>query len=382
LTRKPLPISKYIDVEKRTVDAIGKIVAQLSHNKIDRYSSLLGFDACIDHIVRIVKNKKENSDPEFFSRSSQFGEFLVNQGNRSCGVELRNQVSKIGGNMVITANALGNLGVKVNCIGTFGLPDILPVFRSMSPNCSLHTVGETISATALEFTESKVIMFDPGPYCELSWNGIKELLGIEHLKQLFTGKQLISFLNWSEIENSSLIWQGILDEMLPLLLPSESPELFFTDLSDCSRKSKKEILLALNLLGRFRKYSKVILSLNRNEAGLIAEALDLPANSSDKEFIKSLYDRTKIDIITIHQTADALAYDGFVFEKCDTFYCKEPVILTGGGDNFNAGFGFAQLLGFDLFDTLVVANAVSGYYVKNGTSPDNNQLMAFLQQNM
>jgi hypothetical protein len=251
----------------------------------------------------------------------------------------------------------------------------------MSPNCSLHTIGDTISATALEFNNSKVIMFDPGPYNNLTWEGIKNILGIERIEQLISGKQLISFLNWSEIENSSQIWEGVLDEILPSIVQTGEKPFFFSDFSDCSRRSKKEIQFAIELLGRFRNYFKVIISLNQNEAGLIAWASDRQEFSSDEEFIKELFGAINTDVLVIHRTKDALAYDGVAYEKCDTFFCKEPKILTGGGDNFNAGFCYALFQNFNLFQSLLVANAVSGSYVKTGISPDVNKLIDFLQSN-
>ena len=168
-------------MNKRISDAIPEIVSKLSRNKYSERSAFLGFDACIDNIVRIVRDKSGNNLTEYFSDSNQFGEFLLNLDNKSCGVELETKLSKIGGNMVITGNALGNLGIRVECVGTFGFPEILPVFRTMSSNCSLYTIGDTISATALEFNNSKVIMFDPGPYNNLTWEGIKDLLGIEKI---------------------------------------------------------------------------------------------------------------------------------------------------------------------------------------------------------
>lgn len=70
-----------------------------------------------------------------------------------------------------------------------------------------------------------------------------------------------------------------------------------------------------------------------------------------------------------------------IFETFDTFFCKEPTILTGGGDNFNAGYCFSRICDFDLFQSLVVANAVSGYYVRTGISPDVDKLIEFLYQN-
>ena len=341
-------------------------------------SAFLGFDACIDSIVRIVREKNGKIATSYFSGSDQLGEFLINLENKSCGLELDTRLSKIGGNMVIMGNALGNLGIQTECVGTFGLPDILPVFRTMSANCSLHTIGETITATALEFNNSKVIMFDSGPYDNLTWEGIKETIGIQRIKQMISGKRLISFVNWSEIENSSQIWKGFLDDILPGVINILEKPFFFTDFSDCSRKSKVEIQEAVDLLGRFRNYFKVHVSLNQNEASLIAKALDLSESKSDEEFIKALFSICNADVLVIHRVNDALAYDGFSFEKCDTFLCQEPKILTGGGDNFNAGFCYTLFGNYSLLESLVIANAVSGSYVRTGESPDINNLIKFL----
>ena len=365
-------------MKKRIFDTIPDILSQIGRNNITDRNAFMGFDACIDTIFRIVREKKDNEVSDYFNDSSQFGEFLIKLNNKSCGVELQTKLSKIGGNMVITGNALGNLGVSVECVGTFGLPEILPVFHTMSVNCTLHTIADTISATALEFDNSKVIMFDPGPYNNLTWEVIKNLLGIEKIKKLISGKQLISFLNWSEIDNSSQIWEGVLNEILPSIIPRETKTFFFTDFSDCSRRSKQDIQFAIRLLGRFREYFKTIISLNQNESDLISKALGVPEYKSDEEFVKALFRAINSDVLVIHRTKDALAYDGTVYEKCDTFFCKEPTILTGGGDNFNAGFCFAQLIGLDIFQSLVVSNSVSGYYVKTGISPDADSLVVFL----
>jgi hypothetical protein len=367
-------------LNQKIKENIRDVVSQLQQARKSDHTAFLGFDACIDNLVRVVREKDGNDISSFFTSSNQFGEFLINMDNKSCGVELQTKLSKIGGNMVITSNALGNLGVKVDCAGTFGIPEILPVFREMSPNCSLLTIGETISATALEFNNSKVIMFDPGPYNHLTWQSIKDLLGIEKIKQLLSGKQLVSFLNWSEIENSSQIWEGVIDEILPSIGQTGQKPYFFSDFSDCSRRSKPDIQNAIMLLGRFRNYFMVTLSLNQNEAGLIAGALDVDQSISDEEFVKLLFTAVDVDTLVIHRTNDALAFDGVKYEKCDTFFCENPKILTGGGDNFNAGFCFALLNEFGLDKSLIIANAVSGLYVEKGVSPKVDDLIEFLKQ--
>ncbi|MEG1516623.1 MAG: carbohydrate kinase, partial [Clostridia bacterium] len=58
----------------------------------------------------------------------------------------------------------------------------------------------------------------------------------------------------------------------------------------------------------------------------------------------------------------------------------EPNILTGGGDNFNAGFSFGILLGLEMFPSLLLGNVVAGYYVTYGRSPDRSQLVRWLEK--
>jgi sugar/nucleoside kinase (ribokinase family) len=132
-------------------------------------------------------------------------------------------------------------------------------------------------------------------------------------------------------------------------------------------------------LGRFKDFFKVILSLNQHEADLIARAMGLLNSKQDEEFVEKLFGLVKVDILVIHRTNDALSYNGESYEKCDTFFCDEPKILTGGGDNFNAGFCYSLLNDLNPFQSLLVANAVSGSYVKSGISPNLIDLIAFLK---
>lgn len=369
-------------MDDKLKSALPDILSKLGKSDAVFKSAFVGFDACIDYIMRIVRERDGKGSAGFFSSSEEFGNFLIKLENKSCGIELQTKLSKIGGNMVIMANALGNLNVKVECVGTFGLPDILPVFKTMSENCTLHTIADTINASALEFERSKVIMFDPGPYNHLTWENIKNAMGVDRLREMVSGKQLISFVNWSEIENSSQIWKGFLDEVFAGSENSGAKPFFFTDFSDCSRKSKQEIQYALDLLGRFRNHFKVNLSLNQNESELIAKAVGINAEVADEEFVKALFNVCNSDVLIIHRVNDALAYDGLSFEKCDTFLCEDPAILTGGGDNFNAGFCYSLFLKLNLFQSLLLANAVSGSYVKSGISPDIAKLIRFLEQKM
>lgn len=368
-------------MERKDHKILGDVIRKLNERKDIYRDAFFGFDACIDYLVRVVKEKKGKEDSAFFNESSQFARFISDLNDKSCGIELHTKLSKPGGNMFITSNALGNLGVKSECVGTYGFPEILPVFKAASPNCSLHTIGETINATALEFDSSKVIMFDPGPYDNLSWESIRDSIGAEQLTKMIKGKKLVSFLNWSEIAGSTEIWRGFLNEIISNTFRNGNKSWFFTDFSDCSRKTADEIKEVIGLLGQLRSYFSVCLSLNQKEADLVATAFGLKNGGDDKAFITRLASYTNTDILIIHRLNDAISFDGAGFSKSDTFLCSEPRILTGGGDNFNAGFCYALLSDLDQAESLLVANAVAGCYVRNGVSPDTENLAEFLREN-
>lgn len=360
-------------------NSVLKIISEIGNFKRDDVPALLGFDACIDIIVRIVRSRNKDNSPEYFISTSEIGDFLSNLGGRSCGLELETKISRPGGNMAITANALGLLGVKTECIGTFGYPEILPVFRNISHNCSLTSVAETITATALEFDVSKVIMFDPGPYKDLNARTLRDVLGTAAIRQKAEGKVLTAFLNWSEIENSSEIWRWFLTSVFPCI-PHVKGRVFFTDLSDCSRKSPDQIREAMSLLWEFRKYFRVVLSLNVNESIIVAKALGISHKLPEESFIKELHYACNCDLLLIHRIKDSIAFDGSEYTACETFFCEDPKILTGGGDNFNAGFCYSTFFDLDLFQSLLLANAVTGFYVRQGYSPEAGDLLKFLKE--
>jgi hypothetical protein len=365
-------------VEGKFRNSVLKIISEVENFDRKDVPALMGFDACIDTLVRIISYRNEDDTAGYFNSTAELGDFLKNLGTRSCGLELETKVSRPGGNMVITANALGLLGVRSDCIGTFGYPEILPVFRNISPYCSLYSVADTITATALEFDVSKVIMFDPGPYKCLDSKTLREVLGTESIRKMAEGKFLTAFLNWSEIENSTEIWTWFLNAIFPRISPVKG-RVFFTDLSDCSRKSKEQIREVMSLLWKFRKYFRVILSLNVNESIIVAKALGISHHLPDESFIKELHYACNCDLLLIHRIKDSIAFDGSEYNSCETFFCKDPKILTGGGDNFNAGFCYSTFFNLDLYQSLLLANAVTGFYIQSGHSPELNDLNRFLE---
>ena len=61
---------------------------------------------------------------------------------------------------------------------------------------------------------------------------------------------------------------------------------------------------------------------------------------------------------------------------------NRPYVSIGGGDHFNAGLVFALENGFSLEESLYIASAVSGSYVRTGAAPTLLDLVRFLTRSL
>jgi hypothetical protein len=338
----------------------------------------LGFDGFLDCIMRVVKNKTNQDEYDFFSSMEEFGSYIIGKSGKSCNIELKEQVTKIGGNMPILANAMGKLGFRVNCVGAMGYPKLKEQFSMISENCTLISVAEPGYTNALEFDDGKVLLAKMENLEQITWKSIIEIVGLDRLRGLFAESQLIGMLNWSEIEHSSDLWDGILNEIIPFNAPKKEQFLLF-DICDCSKRNKVSISYALKQIERFAEHYTVILSMNENESRLVYQTLYDDKLCDDLECIgKRIYSRINIDILVVHPIKYSIAWDKNGMHKVDGIFIKNPKLSTGGGDNFNAGFCTGLLLKLDMPSTLLLANAMSSYYVKHGHSPDMEQLWQFL----
>ncbi len=360
-------------------------------NAIDSISSMgfllnskeatIGFDGFIDCIVHVIRSKKDKDNFTLFHQIDEFGTYLTSKKGKSCTIELKKQLSKIGGNMPIFANALGTLGVRVNCIGAMGYPEILDEFKKMTRNnCTLYSIADPGYTMALEFNDGKIMFAQMKSVEDITWSSVKATVGLDKLKFFSQNSNILGMVNWSEVENSSDIWEGILNEVMIDHIPDKNQIMYF-DLADCSKRHKEDIRNAVDIIGRFSKHCKVILSMNENESKIVFEALYPDERYPELSYAGDrIFERAGADVLIIHPRDCSAAWTKRGSYKIDNFYIQEPKISTGGGDNFNAGLCIAQLMGLDMASSLTLGNAASGFYVKNGYSPNIKQIVDFLKE--
>ncbi len=343
-------------------------------------SATVGFDGFVDAVVRIVRDRDHGGQPIHFAAKSDFGRHLIDRAAHNSSFELTNVLTKIGGNMPITAHALGRLGVRVNCIGMMGRPTLHPLFGEMDENCTLHSFAEPTHSTALEFDDGKVLLANGASLSEITWSMLHEAFGTEALTALYRDADAVGFANWGEIDHATEIWEGIEREVLQGL-PGGKHRVALFDLADSSRRSAADAARLAALIGRMSATHETILCLNLSEVFCLGDLLGCHTSGAAAEAAGSaVFGALDVHTLIVRHPRTAIAWTKAGVTTADTFYVERPLLSTGGGDNFNAGYCFARLAGFDTPLALVVAAAVAGFYVTTGNSPTLPQLSRFLRE--
>lgn len=348
--------------------------------RLGEKKAVAGLDGFIDSIVKVI-DYKTDAGPVFFNTIEEFGKYITNKKGSGFSLESEELFRKLGGNMPIMANAMGSMGVSVNCIGAFGIPSIAPVFSGMHCRCRLFSFTNPGFTTAIEFTDGKMMLAQMTDLNHADWSTIKNALGLDTIIGLFTESDLVCLVNWSELDHSNEIWEGILKEVLLPMLQKSDGKNFFFDLSDCSKRSVESISTALTLISQFNFYGKVTLSLNRNESEIVYKTLFNEDAAGKMESVgQRLFSKLKVDTLVIHSAKTSMAWDQSGFYEIEPEYMANPLISTGAGDNFNAGYCIAMLLGGNVTYSIMLANMVANRYMSTGLSPDLNSLQAYISK--
>lgn len=368
--------------EKREQLEILEIIRNRAYRLSDK-TITMGFDGFIDSVVKVIRHKDHRRGTTYFESIKDFGDYIVEKGQKNFSLELEELTTKLGGNMPIMANAVALLGPSVACIGPLGYPSIHKVFSQMPPNCCLHSFANPGVSKVIEFKSGKMMLAEMESLNRISWEFIRETVGLKTFQKLFAKSDLIALLNWSELDNSTEIWKGLLRDVLPESSSGKRPVGFF-DLADCSKRTDERINEAMQLIRDFSVYWDVVLSLNLNEASIVHAVLT--QNKSGEKNVEvmceEIFEKMNINTVIIHYAKQSVARDSEGLHKRDSFFIKVPSISSGSGDNFNAGFCMGQLLGFDTGTSLVLGHATSNLYMQSAQSPGVPEVLNFLSGNL
>ncbi len=334
-------------------------------------SAFVGLDGFVDDILHVV-DKRETADKYLrLPTIAQLAERLAVAAGKSTNIELVSQMTKLGGNGPIMANALASFGLKVTYLGNLGFPSLHPVFADFAKRAEVCSIAEPAYTNALEFQDGKIMLGKLESLKEVNWQNIQARFGRDKFVSHFSTAQLVGFVNWTMLTAMSDIWAAVLKEICPGMKGPRRK--LFIDLADPEKRTNEDIARALELIAAFQQYFDVILGLNEKEGYEIAANLGLKSNNHTPEGLlklcQEIHLRIHVDSIVIHPTAYALASGPDGTALVEGPFTPKPKITTGAGDHFNSGFCLGKLLGFSTEGSLLTGVTTSGFYVRTGQSP-------------
>lgn len=349
-------------------------------------SALVGFDGFTDNIIEVVKTRESLDKYTPMKQIEELGHRILESSSVSCNIELITKRTKIGGNGPILANALLAAGHLVSFIGAIGDNGIEPLFQDFAKKChKVFTLAKSARTDALEFEDGKVLLGKHNSIIHIDYQKIISIVGKETLIELLDEAKIFVSANWTMLPLTNQIWENLQKEILPFLSHKSDPKdsrYLFIDLADPRKREDKDLLTALNLLKNWGPTHKVILGLNASEAARVADLLKITSSFENQDSAKLVAKKIKqiinLDTCLIHTKQYVVACNDNEEIVAQSPYCQSPIITTGAGDNFNAGFCSALLYNFNLNDSVILAIATAGYYIRHGNSPNNDQVQEFL----
>ena len=148
----------------------------------------------------------------------------------------------------------------------------------------------------------------------------------------------------------------------------------FIDLADPEKRTREDILRALEFIAAFQQYFDVVLGLNEKESYEIGNVLGLSTGDHSPEGLlklcREMHLRVRVDTLVIHPTAYALASGPTGAALVQGPFTPKPKITTGAGDHFNSGFCLGKLLGFPTDRSLLTGVTTSGFLRPHRPKPE------------
>jgi hypothetical protein len=353
----------------------------------EKPSALIGFDGFTDTLSNVVDKRLNPNLFTSLKTIKELGNRILEAKDVSCNLELVVKDIKIGGNAPILASALIKQNHCVNFIGTIGENQIIePLFQDMASKCqSVISLGKSSQTDALEFEDGKILFGKMQELLHINFEHILKIVELKNLIALVDKSDLFVSANWTMISFMNEIWSNLKTKVLPLISSrnNSNKRYFFVDLADPKKRENKDLLEAMEHLKTWPPTHRVILGLNASEFERISTLYKLSFSLKTNKQVIEAAENLRLNLGLFAVVIHTKLFCAVVSEKekfyHSTPYCKSPKITTGAGDNFNAGFCSGLLYGFNLNHCLIMAIATAVFYIKNGKSPFNEDLVAFLK---
>ena len=352
-------------------------ISDYFENEIKDKRTTFGLDGFVDEVWQVLAKRTGRTDYVLFERMRDFAKSVYDIGEGGYANEIIRKRRSNGGFVTNTGNAAGRLGANPTFVGMFGKNNIDPVFEKFKKAYNLISVADPAICQIFEFTDGKLML----PYIEVAmdftWEALCASIPWEKLAAAMDA-DIVAIGYWSQLPDFDNIITGLCKNFL---IGGRCKRLFY-DFADLRKRDRKSLEQTLKILASFNDKIPMSLSLNEHEAGLLFsynnQNFDWGNPESACENIAYVHEKIGLDELIVHTPYFAVAATAMEgVEVVMQRYCNNPVITTGAGDNFNGGYIAASLAGtLTLKERLLVGNAATGFYIRNGYSPDKSEMLS------
>lgn len=356
--------------------------------------ALIGFDGFIDSIIHLVSQRR-SMELDDFERLETIPAFATRVGmaaGKSANIEMVIREQRFGGNGPLMAGALGRLGMGVTYIGAVGQEDapetLSPVYEEFASRCeTVIPVAAPGHTDALEFEDGKVMLGKPQNIQSVTWERLKETVGLERIEGYCRGAAVVGVVNWVMMGGVEGIWRGLMTDVLSKMAQADRPRVFI-DLCDPAKRTDADVKRALGVIQELNAVAPVTLGLNLAESQRIAtvagaspfdDSHNTGLGQAVRATAESIRETLGLDTVVVHPREGAAAARAGESAWFEGPFTREPKLSTGAGDHFNGGFAFGQAAGMALDECLACGTGVSGAYVRDALSPSRERLVEFLR---
>src|ERR1041385_1911380 len=166
-------------------------------DRAHQMTAFVGLDGFVDEILHVVDKRESAEKYTRLPTIQQFSARLAAAAGRSTNIELVTQLTKLGGNGPIMANALASFGLKVSYLGILGYPNLHPVFAEFARRAEVHSIAEPGYTDALEFEDGKLMLGKHQSLKEVNWTNVQARFGQREFAAKVLGADFLGFVNWT-----------------------------------------------------------------------------------------------------------------------------------------------------------------------------------------
>ncbi len=343
--------------------------------------AVVGLDGFVDTIVTPVAQRTGQGEAFTpIATIADLGHRILAASGKSTNIEFYPRLDKLGGNGPIMANALLAHGLRLKYLGALGRAALHPVFQDLAARAEVVSLCDPAATTAVEFDDGKLMLGMMKSLDEITFERIIERMGAPAFQHMLAAADLLALVNWTMIPHMTGIFERLLTDVLPHLPPK--PRRFFFDLADPEKRSATDLAHALRTIARFENHGPVTLGLNLKEAQQVYATLGFTAvGETEADLLRMAVDIRQtlaLDTVVVHPKERAVCATATGTWAVPGPYVTKPLITTGAGDHFNAGFVTGQLLDLPPEQCLATGVCTSGHYVRTAQSPTLADLETFL----